>query len=102
MISGNREGFSLVGHVGRIEESMAFNFKELENLLVCPGSRTKLIQDADSLVCLDVGCRLKFPIRDDIPIMLVDEALKLSPEDWGDIMQRHARDRTTGQRVGTP
>jgi hypothetical protein len=81
---------------------MAFNFKELENLLVCPGSRSKLIQEGDFLICLDGACRLKFAIRDDIPIMLVDEALKLSPEEWGDVMQRHSRDRTTGQRIGTP
>lgn len=80
---------------------MTFNFKELENLLVCPGSRSKLIQEGDSLVCLDAMCRLKFAIRDDIPIMLVDEAVKLSPEDWGNVMQRHSRDRTTGQRIGT-
>jgi uncharacterized protein YbaR (Trm112 family) len=79
---------------------MAFNFKELENLLVCPGSRSKLIQEADSLVCVDSACRLKFSIRDDIPIMLVDEAAKLPPEEWGNIMQRHSRDRTTGQRQG--
>lgn len=79
---------------------MAFNFKELENLLVCPGSRSKLIQEGDSLVCLDAACRLTFAIRDDIPIMLVDEAVKLSPEEWGNVMQRHSRDRTTGEQLG--
>jgi uncharacterized protein len=80
---------------------MAFNFKELENLLVCPESRSKLVHDGDALVCLDAACRLRFAIRDDIPIMLVDEAVKLAPEDWGNIMQRHGRDRMTGQRIGT-
>jgi uncharacterized protein YbaR (Trm112 family) len=80
---------------------MAFNFKELENLLVCPGSRSKLVQDGDVLVCLDATCRLQFPIRDDIPMMLVDSAAKLSPEEWGLVMQRLSRDRTTGQKLGT-
>ncbi len=79
---------------------MPFKFKELEDLLVCPGSRTPLIQDGDSLVCLNPDCRLKYAIRDDIPIMLVDEATKLSPDDWGTIMQRHARDAKTGQTCG--
>jgi uncharacterized protein YbaR (Trm112 family) len=79
---------------------MAFNFQELENLLVCPGSRSKLVQDGDSLVCLNPDCRLKYAIRDDIPIMLVDEATKLSPDDWGEIMHRNARDRKTGQPAG--
>jgi len=76
---------------------MAFDFKQLEDLLVCPGSRSKLVQDADSLVCVDAACRLKFSIRDEIPILLVDEAAKLSPEEWGNIMNRHARDPKTGE-----
>ena len=80
---------------------MAFKFKDLEHLLVCPGSRTPLVQDGDSLVCLNPDCRLKYAIRDDIPIMLVDEAVKLSPEDWGAIMHRHSRDAKTGQPIGS-
>ena len=71
---------------------MVFKFKDLESLLVCPGSRTPLLQDGDWL---------KYAIRDDIPIMLVDEAVKLSPEEWGAIMQKHARDVKTGQEIGT-
>jgi uncharacterized protein len=81
---------------------MAFRFESLENLIVCPGSRSKLVQDGDSLVCVDSECRLKYEIRDDIPIMLVDEAVKLSPEKWADVMHRHARDRSTGQPVTKP
>ena len=77
-----------------------FDFKEMESLLVCPGSRTKLVQDGDGLVCLDAECRLRYAIRDEIPIMLVDEAVKLSPEQWGDVMERNARDRNTGQPMG--
>jgi uncharacterized protein YbaR (Trm112 family) len=73
---------------------MPFNFKELESLLVCPGSRTKLIQEGDSLICTDSVCRLKFAIRDNIPIMLVDEAVQLSPEEWEHVMKRHSVDRT--------
>jgi uncharacterized protein len=79
---------------------MAFSLKEFENLLVCPGSRAKLVQDGDSLVCLDADCRLKYLVRDEIPIMLVDEATKLTPDEWGDVMQRHARDRQTGKPIG--
>jgi uncharacterized protein YbaR (Trm112 family) len=82
------------------KRSMVFKFKDLENLLVCPGSRTPLLQDGDWLVCLNPDCRLKYAIRDQIPIMLVDEAVKLSPEDWGAIMERHARDSKTGQVIG--
>jgi uncharacterized protein len=79
---------------------MVFKFKDLESLLVCPGSRTPLLQDGDSLVCLNPDCRLQYAIRDEIPIMLVDEAVKLSADDWGHIMQRHSRDSKTGQAIG--
>ena len=82
------------------DPAVAFKFKELEKLLVCPGSRTPLIQDGDSLVCLNPDCRLKYAIRDEIPIMLVDVAVKLSVDDWGTIMQRHSRDMKTGQAIG--
>jgi uncharacterized protein YbaR (Trm112 family) len=79
---------------------MPFNFRALEDILVCPGSRSKLVQEGASLVCVDPGCRLKYAIRDEIPIMLVDEAVKLSPEEWAGIMQHHARDPKTGEGAG--
>ncbi len=80
---------------------MPFNFKELESLLVCPGSRTNLIQEGDSLICTDSACRLKFAIRDNIPIMLVDEAVQLSAEEWEHVMKRHSVDRANGPRKET-
>jgi uncharacterized protein YbaR (Trm112 family) len=72
----------------------------LEGVLVCPGSRSKLVLDGQALVCVDPNCRLKFAVRDEIPIMLIDEAVKLPVEDWGRVMQRHSRDTTTGERKG--
>jgi uncharacterized protein len=76
---------------------MTFRFAPLENLLVCPASRSKLVHEGDSLVCVDPGCRLQYPIRDEIPIMLVDEAVSLPDAQWAEIMQRHGRDRKTGE-----
>jgi hypothetical protein len=51
--------------------------KELVNILVCPQCRGDLaLTDNDTgLVC--AACRLKYPVRDDIPIMLIDEAEKI-------------------------
>ncbi len=50
--------------------------KELLEILACPQCKGKLDLTAggDGLVC--AACRLKYPIREDIPIMLVDEAEK--------------------------
>lgn len=47
---------------------------QLLSILVCPKCKGELEYRADepSLVCS--ACRLKYPVRDDIPIMLVDEA----------------------------
>jgi uncharacterized protein YbaR (Trm112 family) len=48
--------------------------KELLDILVCPLDKTpvKLTADGSRLKCS--ACRRVYPIRDDIPVMLVDEA----------------------------
>ena len=48
----------------------------LLELLACPQSRHPLRHDeaAAELVCTDAGCGLAYPIRDGIPVLLVDEA----------------------------
>jgi LSD1 subclass zinc finger protein len=53
--------------------------KELLELLVCPQCKTpvKITADAKGLKCST--CRRVFPIRDDIPVMLLDEA-KIDPQ----------------------
>jgi uncharacterized protein YbaR (Trm112 family) len=54
---------------------------KLLDILVCPLCKGPLLyKKADKeLICR--GCRLAYPIRDDIPIMLEDEARKLHPEE---------------------
>ena len=49
---------------------------EVLDLLVCPSCHTKLALDyeARELVCTGAECGLAYPIRDGIPILLVDEA----------------------------
>lgn len=48
--------------------------KELLDILVCPLCKTpvKLTSDQGGLKCST--CHRVYPIRDDIPVMLVDEA----------------------------
>ena len=50
----------------------------LLEILVCPQCRSTLFVDADAdeLVCN--ACALAYPVRDDIAIMLVDEARSLA------------------------
>jgi len=51
--------------------------KELLDILACPQCKGDLhLQDDDSgLVC--ERCHLLYPVRDGIPVMLIDEAKKI-------------------------
>jgi uncharacterized protein YbaR (Trm112 family) len=49
---------------------------ELLEILRCPKCKSKvqIKDDQSSLKCANSECRLVYPIRDEIPVMLVDEA----------------------------
>ena len=51
--------------------------KELLEILACPKCKgdLRLTEKEDGLIC--DSCRLLYEIRDEIPIMLIDEAKKL-------------------------
>ena len=48
--------------------------KELLEILACPVCKEQVVLDRDMLACKK--CRRRYPIRDGIPIMLVEEAEK--------------------------
>lgn len=50
--------------------------KELLEILACPKCKgdIRLNDKQNGLIC--DRCRLLYPIRDDIPIMLIDEAIR--------------------------
>ncbi|MGH7840780.1 MAG: Trm112 family protein [Candidatus Binataceae bacterium] len=49
--------------------------QDLLNILACPKCKAavRLNDDRTGLVC--ASCKLLYPIQDDIPIMLIDEAI---------------------------
>jgi uncharacterized protein YbaR (Trm112 family) len=51
--------------------------QELLEILACPQCKgdLALTEAKDALVC--EACRLKYAIKDDIPIMLIDEATRI-------------------------
>lgn len=51
--------------------------KELLDILVCPKCKgdIRMNESGDGLIC--DKCKLLYEIKDDIPIMLIDEAKKL-------------------------
>ena len=50
---------------------------ELLEILVCPQCRGELRLEADESGLVCETCRLLYEIRDDIPVMLVEEARSL-------------------------
>ena len=47
---------------------------ELIQILVCPKCKGELEYRGEEATLLCHNCRLRYEIRDDIPIMLIDEA----------------------------
>jgi uncharacterized protein len=46
--------------------------QDLLDILACPACRAEVRLEGDRIVC--TSCGLRYPIRDGIPILLVDEA----------------------------
>jgi uncharacterized protein YbaR (Trm112 family) len=48
----------------------------LLEILACPACHAPLREDTDAseLVCTAAGCALAYPVRDEIPVLLIDEA----------------------------
>ena len=47
---------------------------KLLEIIVCPACHADLAVEGEELVCS--GCGLAYPVRDDIPVLLIDEARK--------------------------
>jgi uncharacterized protein YbaR (Trm112 family) len=62
----------------------------LLEILACPACRSPLRverladhphdADPEELVCANAECRRAYPVHDDIPVLLVDDARVLSPD----------------------
>ena len=61
---------------------------KLLEILVCPVTKGPLVYDREKQELISVSARLAYPIRDGIPVMLEDEARRLSPEE-ADAFRRH-------------
>lgn len=50
--------------------------KELLEVLACPACKAAVREEGDWIVCTSPSCGLRYPVREGIPVMLVDEAEK--------------------------
>ncbi len=55
--------------------------KKLLDILACPICKSELVYQKETQELICKADRLAFPIRDDIPVMLEDEARELSIEE---------------------
>lgn len=60
------------------EAAPAFDRRMLDGL-ICPQMHATLRYDAERQELISEAAGLAFPIRDGIPVMLVDEARKIDP-----------------------
>lgn len=55
---------------------------EFVALLCCPVSRKPLVQQGDWLISTDPETRLRYPIREEIPVLLREESEQLDLATW--------------------
>ena len=55
--------------------------KALLTILACPSCKSSLKYNKAQQELICAGCRLAYPIRDDIPVMLTDEARELTADE---------------------
>lgn len=62
---------------------------ELLEILACPNCHGSLAVDheRDELVCLAADCGLAYPVRQGIPVLLIDEARRPGSTPGGDLGQ---------------
>jgi uncharacterized protein len=54
---------------------------KLLEVLVCPQTRTTLRYDRERQELISDAARLAYPVRDGVPIMLIDEARELGADE---------------------
>ena len=49
---------------------------ELLKILACPACKAPVKLEGNRIICQNAKCGLRYPIREGIPVMLIDEAQK--------------------------
>lgn len=56
--------------------------KKLLDILACPVTKGPLIYDENKQELISTSAKLAYPIRDDIPVMLEEEAREINQEEY--------------------
>lgn len=65
--------------------------EELLKIMECPVGHAPLVQVGDWLYSTDPGTRRKYPIRDGIPIMLIEESQEADVDEFEQAMDEANR-----------
>jgi uncharacterized protein YbaR (Trm112 family) len=66
--------------VGPTERRYEVDPRTLE-MLVCPLTKTRLVLSADRSELISVAAHLAFPIKQGVPMLALDEAREVSPDE---------------------
>ena len=64
------------------------NVELLLQLLCCPRCQARLVAIKEALLCTSADCRRKYLVKEEIPIMLIEHAVELTPDEWSVLSQR--------------
>jgi uncharacterized protein YbaR (Trm112 family) len=62
--------------------------EDLLQIMECPVAHKPVVQVGDWLYCTDSETRRKYPIRDGIPVMLIEDSQVADPEEFAQAMAR--------------
>ncbi|MDX9752712.1 MAG: hypothetical protein RBU29_02045 [bacterium] len=63
--------------------------EKLLEILACPLTKAPIVMDGDWIVSTDAKTRRRYPIKDGIPVMLIEESQEIPEAEWRAIMERH-------------
>ncbi len=63
--------------------------EKLLEILACPQTKAPVVLEGDWIVSTDSETRKRYPIKDDIPIMLVEESEEMDEAEWRAVMEKH-------------
>lgn len=61
---------------------------DLLEILACPACKSPLLETENHLFCTNADCRRRYDIKEDIPVMLIDESTQLEPAAWQEATRR--------------
>ncbi len=76
----------MTGDRPRINEAMTRIDEELLRIMECPVGHAPLVQVGEWLYSTDPDTRRKYPIRDGIPIMLIEESQEAEADEFEQAM----------------